>query len=78
MEQGEDPLLATKRRDSVSSVTRHRPMARCGALIEGKNWESVKDIAQVYSKWSSFHLTQGHSSGYEAVPAPINDDGCDH
>ncbi len=27
-----------------------------GALIEGKNWESLQDIAQVYSQWSSFHL----------------------
>ena len=27
-----------------------------GALIEGKNWESLSDIAHVYSKWSSFHL----------------------
>lgn len=25
-------------------------------MIEGKNWESLQDIAQVYSQWSSFHL----------------------
>ena len=57
VEQGEDPLLATKK--SRLRIFGDPPQAYgtgVGALIEGKNWESLNDIAQVYSKWSSFHL----------------------
>ena len=55
--QGEDPLLATKK--ARLRIFGDPPQAYgtgVGALIEGKNWESFKDIAQVYSQWSSFHL----------------------
>ncbi len=80
VEQGEDPLLATKK--ARLRIFGDPPQAYgtgVGALIEGKNWQSVEDIAQVYSKWSSFHIpTQGYSSGYEAIPTSINDHGCDH
>ena len=57
VEQGEDPLLATKK--ARLRIFGDPPQAYgtgVGALIEGKNWESLQDIAQVYSKWSSFHL----------------------
>ncbi len=57
VEQGEDPLLATKK--ARLRIFGDPPQAYgtgVGALIEGKNWESLNDIAQVYSKWSSFHL----------------------
>ena len=57
VEQGEDPLLATKK--ALLRIFGDPPQAYgtgVGALIEGKNWESLSDIAQVYSKWSSFHL----------------------
>ena len=57
VEQGEDPLLATKK--ARLRIFGDPPQAYgtgVGALIEGKNWESLSDIAQVYSKWSSFHL----------------------
>ena len=56
-EQGEDPLLATKK--ARLRIFGDPPQAYgtgVGALIEGKNWESLSDIAHVYSKWSSFHL----------------------
>lgn len=59
VEQGEDPLLATKK--ARLRIFGDPPQAYgtgVGALIEGKNWQSVEDIAQVYSKWSSFHLHQ--------------------
>jgi len=57
VEQGEDPLLATKK--ARLRIFGDPPQAYgtgVGALIEGKNWESLSDIAHVYSKWSSFHL----------------------
>ena len=57
VEQGEDPMLATKK--ARLRIFGDPPQAYgtgVGALIEGKNWESLSDIAQVYSKWSSFHL----------------------
>lgn len=57
VEQGEDPLLATKK--ARLRIFGDPPQAYgtgVGALIEGKNWESLQDIAQVYSQWSSFHL----------------------
>ena len=57
VEQGEDPLLATKK--ARLRIFGDPPQAYgtgVGALIEGRNWESLNDIAQVYSKWSSFHL----------------------
>ncbi|MDU3515301.1 MAG: cobaltochelatase subunit CobN, partial [Veillonella sp.] len=57
VEQGEDPLLATKK--ARLRIFGDPPQAYgtgVGALIEGKNWQSVEDIAQVYSKWSSFHI----------------------
>ena len=57
VEQGEDLLLATKK--ARLRIFGDPPQAYgtgVGALIEGKNWQSVEDIAQVYSKWSSFHL----------------------
>lgn len=57
VEQGEDPLLATKK--ARLRIFGDPPQAYgtgVGALIEGKNWESLSDIAQVYSKWSNFHL----------------------
>ena len=57
VEQGEDPLLATKK--ARLRIFGDPPQAYgtgVGALIEGKNWESLSDIAKVYSKWSSFHL----------------------
>ncbi|MDU6073771.1 MAG: cobaltochelatase subunit CobN [Veillonella parvula] len=57
VEQGEDPLLATKK--ARLRIFGDPPQAYgtgVGALIEGRNWESLQDIAQVYSKWSSFHL----------------------
>ena len=57
VEQGEDPMLATKK--ARLRIFGDPPQAYgtgVGALIEGKNWESLSDIAKVYSKWSSFHL----------------------
>ena len=57
VEQGEDPLLATKK--ARLRIFGDPPQAYgtgVGALIEGKNWESFQDIAHVYSQWSSFHL----------------------
>ena len=57
VEQGEDPLLATKK--ARLRIFGDPPQAYgtgVGALIEGKNWQSVEDIAQVYNKWKSIKI----------------------
>lgn len=57
VEQGEDPLLATKK--ARLRIFGDPPQAYgtgVGALIEGKNWQSVEDIAASIRKWSSFHI----------------------